>query len=109
MTDDARLHRFPWPRNRWGEIEPPAWLRHVTPWWLLELIDRHFLPCWLGMAEWKLFGARGWDIGRGCFFPYDYCGKYDQCSRRNRERAMQVWQGRPEVRLTIEEPGDAPR
>jgi hypothetical protein len=33
---------------------PPLWLRHVTPWWLLRLIDRRLPVCFIRVAEWKL-------------------------------------------------------
>jgi len=72
---------FPWPRNRWGELEPPHWLRHLVPWWLLSWISDRYLVCWSGMVSWKIFGDGAWNLQRGCFWPYDYCGKYDGLGR----------------------------
>jgi hypothetical protein len=63
---------------------PPMWLRHVTPWWLLRLIERRFNACGVGVAQWK-YGhqERGyetwwptWSCMGGPPHAWDYCGRY---------------------------------
>ncbi len=63
---------------------PPNWLRHITPWWLLQYIDRNYETCWAGMVMWKL-GYEfedSWKIVETCFESgNDYCGKYKSVSK----------------------------
>lgn len=81
------------PEIRWRLGTPPGWLRHFISWRLLKWIDRRFLVCWSSLVDWKMSGEAEWPgICRDCFYPYDYCGKYDKCDRETRERAWQVYQ-----------------
>jgi len=61
-----------------AKFTPHPFLRHITPWWLLCLIDKHLDTCWANIVLWKQFGSdcSWWPDGR-CFKPYDYCGKYE--------------------------------
>ena len=70
--------RWPFGTSRvWNEIEPWAWLRHITPWWLLYWLFGRYHICWSGMAMWKLGYDWSWSLNKGCFHPFDYCGWYD--------------------------------
>lgn len=61
--------------SRW---QPPRFLRHITPWWFLRLLDEYLLICWAKVVSWKLgFETEDWQPDKSCFFPYDYCGKYE--------------------------------
>lgn len=90
--------------RRWPYWTPPGWLRHFVSWRLLSWIDRHFLVCWSRLCDWKFHGpeegTNAWPgIDRGCFHPYDYCGKYDKggkCAAYRRE-AWEVYQNDPEL------------
>lgn len=58
---------------------PPAWLRHITPWWMLHWIDNNFDTCWANMCTWKQFGSEvSWWPDERCFHPYDYCNKFPE-------------------------------
>jgi hypothetical protein len=60
---------------------PPTWLRHVTPWWLLRLINDHFGVCWSNVVGWKVYGSwycNGWNPGPECLGENDYCGKFTE-------------------------------
>ncbi len=102
VPDDKPLWRFPWPRNRWGEQSPPLWLRHLTSWRFLYWFNNHFNVCWSGVVSWKLGSESDWGLRRGCFFPYDYCGKYDAHERR-RMCGLKSLMERPDVFLTFPE------
>ena len=73
----AAVRRFPWPRSRWGEIEIPGWLRHVTPWWFLLWLDKRYDNlCWPGIVHWKCgMGWPDWGHSRHCAEAGGYCGK----------------------------------
>lgn len=55
---------------------PPLWMRHITPWWLLRVIDSHTGLCWAAMVMWKTNGSDWSWIPSRCLEPYDYCGKF---------------------------------
>lgn len=60
---------------------PPSWMRHITPWRVLNFIDRHSHTCWAGMVMWKLGYGWSWWPCMTCFMGPkdwgDYCGKYN--------------------------------
>lgn len=58
-------------------MRAPTFLRHVTPWWLLALIDSHSGTCWYALCMWKIYGAElSCRPCAECFQPNDYCGKF---------------------------------
>ena len=83
-------HRWPLRTNRFGEILPPSWLRHITPWWLLDRIWRRYHICWAGIVMWKLGYEHSWSLDRSCFHPYDYCGWYDTCDSEERRDGLAI-------------------
>ena len=56
---------------------PPLWVRHFTPWWVLNFINAHLPTCWTGMVMWKQGYDWEWWPNSGCFDPHDYCRKFD--------------------------------
>ena len=83
-----------WPlnsRSRWGQIEPWSWLRHITPWPVLNfLFDRYHL-CWAGMVMWKLGYDWAWDVSPSCLHPHDYCGFYDNvATQAERDEGLRI-------------------
>ena len=67
------------PMPKWLKRTPPHCLRHVTPWWLLDWLDKRLPFCWASVVTWKAgSGAMpgGWWPNHACFAPDDYCGKF---------------------------------
>lgn len=83
MTTDQSTEDIDRQRN-WT---PPSWTRHFLTWGMLTFLDTRLQTCWARMAMWKMFVAldgghwfyssETWWPDKGCFVPYDYCGKYD--------------------------------
>lgn len=56
-------------------------LRHITPFWVLGIIDRVFNLCWHKMVLWKMgYDINNWQVEDRCFMGspdgWDYCGKH---------------------------------
>lgn len=64
-----------WPMT----FDPPSWLRHFLPWWLLHYLDRRYRLCWTGVAMWKMGYEWSWGPPNPTCFgdgePTCYCGK----------------------------------
>ena len=88
--------------DRFGGLMVPLWLRRITPWWLLRRLNDRYHICWANIVSWKLGYGDSWELGRGCFHPYDYCGKYDQCSAADRMEGLRVV-GESEVTICFKE------
>lgn len=59
-------------------ITPPAWMRHIMPWRLLNWIMTHTDVCNTNVVMWKMYGAeKSWWPNKLCFHPHDYCGKFE--------------------------------
>lgn len=88
--------RAPWP-----------WLRHFVSWRMLGWLSERYHLCWAEMVGWKLGDDdREWHITKGCLgigegYPYDYCGKYDQCTQAERDEALDIVWEQPEIWITF--------
>jgi len=61
---------------------PPKYLRPITPYWFLGLLERFFGLCYCKMVLWKMdyLFIDDWNVDDECFAGHpdgwDYCGKY---------------------------------
>lgn len=82
--------RSPLPLSRWGEVEPPSWLRHFIPWSVLDWMFNRWHLCWSGMVMWKLGYEWSWSIDRSCVLQ-DYCGWYaTKATPQEKAEAMRI-------------------
>jgi len=88
--------RCPFVTSRsWDVVERWSWLRHITPWFVLEWIFRRYHLCWAGMVMWKLGYDWSWSLNRGCFYPFDYCGWYDEATPEERAEGLRIAEESP--------------
>ena len=82
-----------WPfgvSRRWGEIEPWSWLRHITPWFVLDFLCDRYHICRAGVVMWKMGHGWAWDVRPSCLTPHDYCGFYDYASAEERVEGWRI-------------------
>ncbi|KKN32113.1 hypothetical protein LCGC14_0817240 [marine sediment metagenome] len=80
MNCSRSVYKRRWPFR--GYVEPPLWLRHLTPWWVLWKLQEHYHLCWTNMVRWKMGDECDWNVTTSCFEPYDYCGFYDRVATK---------------------------
>ena len=97
--------QWPFPLNRWGDIEPWPWLRHITPWPVLNLLFDRYHLCWAGMVMWKQGSDFGWRVRPDCIYPHDYCGHYDHAGAEERAEGLRIANENSGPMITFKEEG----
>ncbi len=90
--------------KRWPFGNLPHWLRHFTPWWLLDYINTHYDVCWTKVVLWKMYDGDWGRVEKMCFChsegALDYCGKFGI------EKARELGDMRPEPPWLKQMPGE---
>ena len=93
------------------------WWRDLVPWWVLDLVDKHFNVCWANMVSWKMLDGAEDGVGPkpicGASSVWDeetkswkegfdgrcYCGHYYLESELLRDCARPAWA--PRIKPTV--------